>query len=154
MPVPSPLPPLLLNVPAIAGRSPAEVEHVLGPPFRQSRVDVSQHVKRTYQGGSVEIVFVEDQANWIKLYNTRNLPFTKHALGRLGLPVSNPTYVNRDSVMSWHTIPRIRELSLYAGAGGDTSWVLVCVDLHYASRPRRNSKPLRLLGWKRSSGAG
>ena len=62
------------------------------------------------------------------------------------------TYTNPGTVMSWHGIPRIREVSLYAGTKGDVSSVLVCVDLEHQPRPARRSKPVRLFGWKLPTG--
>jgi hypothetical protein len=124
----SALPPLVLNVPALAGRSEPEVSSFLGPPDPGADSSDPNRTKRCYQGGKIEIIFVEGKAGWVKLYGSGDLPFSKDALRKLGLPVKRPTYVNAHHVMSWHNIPNLREVSLYGGGPrGSASSVLVCV---------------------------
>jgi hypothetical protein len=119
------LPKLAFNVPSVAGKSAAEVEHILGRPDGRSGLSLIGQVRRTYRRGAVEVVFFDDRADWIKLHDTRGLPFSLDALGRLGLPHRKPTYVNRNHVMSWDNISNLREVSLYAGGEG-VSYVLIC----------------------------
>lgn len=119
------LPGLVFNVPSVARKSAAEVEHILGPPDRQSGLSLAGQVRRTYRRGAVEVVFIDDKADWIKIYETRGLPFDNAALGRLGLPERKPTYVNKNRVISWGNIGNLKEVSLYGGDGG-VSYVLVC----------------------------
>jgi hypothetical protein len=121
------LPRLVLNVPSIARRSPEEVARILGPPERSNGASLSANVRNVYHGGTIEIVFVEGQASWIKLYNTRRLPFSQQILSKLGLPPAKPTYVNANHVMSWSNLPNLKEVSVYAGESGTVSSVLVCV---------------------------
>jgi hypothetical protein len=122
------LPHLLLNVPALAGRSEPEVAVHLGDPDPGMVSSDPARTKRSYWRGRVEVVFIEGKAGWIKLYGSGDLPFSKEALSKLGLPVKRPTYVNADHVMSWHNVPHLREVSLYAGGPrGSVSSVLVCV---------------------------
>lgn len=120
------LPGLSLNVPSIARKSTRDVERILGRPDRSSGTFLGGKVKQTYHRGAVEVVFVDDRADWIKLYDTRGLPFSQHVLPKLGLPLRKPTYVNHDRVMSWGNIANLKEVSIYAGAGGGVSYVLVC----------------------------
>jgi hypothetical protein len=128
------LPHLLLNVPALAGRSEAEVADHLGQPDPGMASSDATRTKRSYWGGRVEVVFVEGKAGWIKLYGSGDLPFSKEALSKLGLAVRRPTYVNSRHVMSWHNVPHLREVSLYGGGPrGSVSSVLVCVDANSQS---------------------
>lgn len=135
----SSLPSLVLNVPAIARRSPDEVQLLLGSPDTADGPQVSLQVKRTYQRGRVEIVYVENRAKWIKLYDGRDLVFGPDALPKLGLPALRPTYRNPNHVMSWQNLPRLQEVSLYAGAAGHVSSVLVCVETSPQQKKRRSS---------------
>lgn len=135
----SSLPSLVLNVPAIARRSPDEVQLLLGPPDTADGPQVSLQVKRTYQRGRVEIVYVENRAKWIKLYDGRDLAFGTEALPKLGLPALRPTYRNPDHVMSWQNIPHLQEISLYAGTAGKVSSVLVCVETTPLEKKARRS---------------
>lgn len=122
------LPPLVLNVPALAGRSEAEVAACLGQPGAGSMDAEPGRTKLSYWGGRVEVVFVQGKAAWIKLYGSRDLPFSVKALYKLGLSVKRPTYVNPGHVISWHNFPRLREVSIYGGGPhGTASSVLVCV---------------------------
>jgi len=117
------LPRLVLNVPALAGRTAAEVARILGR--GTARPGAGEKVK--YHGDTVEVVYVGGKARWIKLQNAWRLPFSEQALPKLGLPARKPTYVNPTHVMSWSNLPHIKELTLYAGKGGKVSSVLICV---------------------------
>jgi len=127
------LPSLVLNVPSIARRSPAEVARILGPPERTNGAQLSANVRNVYHGGTIEIVFVDGKASWIKLYRTRNLPFSREVLAKLGLPQAKPTYVNARHVMSWSNLANLKEVSVYAGENGAVSSVLVCVEADQAA---------------------
>ena len=120
------LPRLAFNVPSIARKTAAEVERVLGRPDKSSSTWLGGKVKQTYHRGAVEVVFVGGRAEWIKIFETRGLPFNQQALTKLGLPPRKPTYVNRDRVMSWGNICNLREVSLYSGGSNSVSYVLVC----------------------------
>ena len=74
------LPGLVLNVPAIALKSPVKVAAILGPPEHSGGVQPGADARHRYKGGSVEVIFVGGRACWIKLYNPRNLPFSKDSL--------------------------------------------------------------------------
>ena len=127
------LPSLVLNVPSIARRSPEEVAVILGPPERNNGAQLSANVRNVYHRGAIEIVFVDGKASWIKLYNTRKLPFSKLILSKLGLPQAKPTYVNARHVMSWSNLANLQEVSVYAGENGTVSSVLICVQAYQAA---------------------
>jgi|GEM_PF-2995265 len=131
------LPKLLLNVPALAQKPREAVERILGQPSRSSGSVISQREKRTYRNGTIEIVYTEGRASWIKLYNTDGMEFSQQSLSRLGLPPKKPTYVNRDHVMSWSKICNLKEVSLYADNKGGVSSVLVCAASESPSIPDR-----------------
>jgi len=120
------LPGLVLNVPAIALKSPAEVGALLGPPEANGDAQLGVNVRNRYKRGTVEVVFVEGKACWIKLYNPRSLSFSKESLPKLGLPAAKPTYVNSTHVMSWSNLANLKEVSMYGGANGFVSSVLIC----------------------------
>jgi hypothetical protein len=122
------LPHLVLNVPALARRSESEIERYLGMADPAAATTSMNSTKRSYRSGRIEVVFVDAEARWIKLYTTKELPFSKEALAKLGLPVRRPTYDNSPHVLSWHNIPHLKEVSLYGG--GPNGWatsVLICV---------------------------
>jgi hypothetical protein len=121
------LPKLVLNVPAVAGKTEAEVARLLGPSERSDGVVVGDRVKHMYHGGTIEVVFVNGRADWIKLHEAFRLPFNGEALRKLGLPAAKPNYVNPTHVMSWNKLPNIKEVTLYAGPNGRVSSAIVCV---------------------------
>jgi hypothetical protein len=121
------LPGLVLNVPAIALKSPVEVAAIIGPPETSGGVQPGADARLRYKRGSIEVIFVGGRACWIKLYNPRNLPFSKDSLTKLGLPRAKPTYVNSTHVMSWSNLANLKEVSIYGGESGSVSSVLICV---------------------------
>lgn len=120
------LPRLALNVPAIARKTTAEVERILGKPNRCSGLQLSGQVRNIYRNGAIEVVFVEGKATWIKLFDTRQLVFGIDALPKLGLPAVKPTYVNKKHVMSWGNLSNLKEVSLYSNGNSGVSYVLIC----------------------------
>jgi hypothetical protein len=132
------LPHLILNVPAIARRTEDEVARHLGGPDPGIQSTSVGSTKRSYRGGKIEVVYVDGQARWVKLYTMRELPFSKAALAKLGLPLQRPTYDNSPHVLSWHNISHLKEVSLYGGSDGFATSVLVCVQtVHSGSSPHR-----------------
>ena len=103
---------LAFDVPAIAGKTPAEVQAVLGVPEEGS--PEGQHPRLIYRKGDVEIVFVDGEAEWITFYDMTNVPFSRRALRALGLPNLEPTFSNPPWVIRWENIPGIRELNVFS----------------------------------------
>jgi hypothetical protein len=135
------LPHLILNVPAIARRTEDEVARHLGMPDPGVHSTSVHGTKRSYRGGKVEVVFIDGGARWIKLYTMRELPFSKAALAKLGLPLHRPTYDNSPHVLSWHNLPHLKEVSLYGGEpGGFATSVLVCVQTAAESGARNAAR--------------
>jgi hypothetical protein len=120
------LPQLMLNVPALANQSREVVERILGRSERSSGVSVSQNERFTYRGGTVEVLYVDGKAKWIRLYKPRGMRFSKQSLSKLGLPPQKPTYVNRNHVMSWSSFCNLKEVRLYSDSNDGVSSVLVC----------------------------
>ena len=44
-----------------------------------------------YKRGTVEVVYIEGRASWIKLYNTSGMRFSERSLSKLGLTSRKPT---------------------------------------------------------------
>lgn len=121
------LPALVLNVPSIAYKSPIEVGRVLGKPVRSGSSRVSMNPTSAYHAGKIEVTFNEERADRIVLNDARGLTFHKESLAKLGLPVSRPTYKNRNHVLRWDNIPGIKDVSLFAGHNGGVSCVSITV---------------------------
>ena len=81
---------LAFDVPAIAGKTSAQVEIVLGVP--EEGDPEGQHPRLWYLNGDVEVVFVDGKAEWITLYDMMDIPFGRSALRALRLPDREPTF--------------------------------------------------------------
>jgi hypothetical protein len=119
------LPPLILNVPSIAHKSPEQVQRLLGPPAQTAAAARGIGSKHTYRGGTVEVVFIDDQADRIVVHDTRGLSLDARSLAKLGLPVTKPTHVARGHSLSWENIRGVRQLTMFAGGTRPVSHVLI-----------------------------
>lgn len=106
--------PSLLDVPAIAGKRPDEVESVLGP--ANSKEETKQGPKHCYRDGAVEVVFIGGKADWITVNPASPLPFAKESLARLGIPASDPSFGN-ENVIRWEPCGDYVSVSLFPDAG-------------------------------------
>ena len=93
---------ILINIPAIAGKTQNEVSSVLGSPSLSQTVNPSRTncpcPKNLYQAGKYEIVFMNGVADWITINSISNMKYEKESLEQLGLPVSSPTFSSSDSL--------------------------------------------------------
>ena len=92
---------VVLDIPAIAGKSEDEVAAVLGSP---SGRETTQHQgkalpKVLYRNGDVEVVYVNGKADWITLYKA--FPLRQSSLAQLNLPIREPTFTRQGFVMRW-----------------------------------------------------
>jgi len=106
---------VVLDVPAIAGKSQDEVAAVLGAP---SGRQTTRHSGTTlpmilYRNGNVEIVFVDGKADWITLYT--RLPMRQSSLTRLNLPVREPTWARTGVEMRWENgkVPGVQAVYIF-----------------------------------------
>ena len=106
---------VVLDIPAIAGKSQDEVAEVLGSPSGRetTRHEGKELPKVLYRNGDVEVVYVDGKADWITLYNP--LPLRQASLARLNLPVREPTFARRGLVMRWENgrIPGVQAVYLF-----------------------------------------
>jgi hypothetical protein len=103
-----------VEVLAIAGKTPAEVEAVLGAPSsrgtaRHGGASLPQHF---YKGGAIEVVYVDGKADWITISRLGSVRFGEQALEAIGLTPTAPTFSSR-VVMRWDRIQGLREVSIF-----------------------------------------
>lgn len=107
---------IFLNVPAIAGKSQAQVEVLLGPPVSSSSTNPSGTScpcpKNTYKG-DIEVIYMNGVADWITINETDNLSFSKARITQLGLPDEPPTLSSSDSIR-WENIAGIKQVELFS----------------------------------------
>lgn len=100
----------LVDVSALVGRTPAEVETLLGSP---SECEQALHSLRCdYAQSPVQIVFIDGRADWFTVrVRESDLPFASQSLARFGLPVSEPAQqTEQESV--WRDIAGFKEVRM------------------------------------------
>lgn len=105
----------IIEIKKVAGKTANEVESVLGAPSQTETV--KQGTKRFYMKGAIEIVFINDKADWITVTPTKMTSFTKEALGELGLPVREATFSNQH-VLKWEPFDDYQSISIFPGPDG------------------------------------
>jgi hypothetical protein len=120
---------VLLPVSEIAGKSSAEVEAVLGPASSEETTQNSGkgYPKRAYRDGTVEVVFVDELADWITFFPGDHLQFDVEVLRALGLPEAKPAFYNPNTVIRWEMVAGLREISVFPGQGDNVDYVYILV---------------------------
>jgi len=119
----------LLDLTTIAGGTVADVENQLGSPGSSTKVAIAgnEYPKNTYREGEVAIIFVHDQATWLTIYPSTELPFQKTSLTALGLPVSEPSFTHPLSLMRWIDYQNLREINFFANPDITIRYISICV---------------------------
>lgn len=98
-----------------AGKPRAEAERVLGRPYG---CEAALHSQRCRYPAGVEIVYIEDRADWI----TINFPYGRDALSaevllRLGLPAQAPAQEDEHSLI-WRGLPGLHDVQIVGDENG------------------------------------
>ncbi|HEY0973689.1 MAG TPA: hypothetical protein VGE57_04295 [Solimonas sp.] len=105
-----------VDVLALAGRSPEEIERLLGP---VAECEQALHSRRCrYAQSPVEIVFIAERADWftIPVYG-QDLMLDERSLARFGLPSAPATEV--DAMQSvWRDLAGLKEVRLVGDENG------------------------------------
>ena len=104
----------ILDVRTIAGKDPAEVTKVLGEPCQQEKT--KQGPKLSYRGGKIEVVFINDKADWITISDMSGVSFDDDAIKALGLKPERPTFKGT-FVIRWEPHTTYRSVSVFAHNG-------------------------------------
>lgn len=118
---------LIVDVPAIAGKTQSEVTAVLGAPTRCETVSparVGKSLKCIYKGERIEVVFIADKADWITINELSAVKFSPTALDSFNLPQSNPDTRN-GNVIRWSNVNKLKEVSLFPGQGSNADYLYV-----------------------------
>lgn len=98
-------PPDSLHILAIAGQHKTSVAKTLGEPAECS---MSKHGEKCiYSGPEIEVVYINDKADWITLNKTSELDFKPETLTMLGLENAKPTWSNENEIR-WQNIQGLR----------------------------------------------
>ena len=120
----------IVNLKAIAGKSIAEVETVLGKPESTEKVSPGETPckenpcdKASYQSGKFEIVFINGKADWITINNVADHELNENNIELLGLPHSEPAFKNAASVIRWEKAEGINTISFFSNGAGKIGYV-------------------------------
>jgi hypothetical protein len=102
----------IMDVPAIVGKSKAEVSTLIGAPSSCTKSKYGE--KCQFSKGETEIVFIEGKADWITVEAIDSVPFSQEALVSIGFKSSPPSFKNSFS-MKWSGLGGLYEVSLFKG---------------------------------------
>lgn len=110
-------------IPEIIGKTQKAVMEILGQP--DSECDRTRHgFKCYYKDGGVEIVYINNKADWITVNDPEGIGFYPGALVEIGLncPVDRKRVRHTPDVISWEkTCPGILSASLFPGASDNSA---------------------------------
>lgn len=115
-----------LDLVQVAGKPKPAVEKVLGKADSCGTVSpskVGKVPKCVFQGGKIEVVFIDGKADWITVY-TPGVRFDQDAIAALGLAVRKPDFSNAFT-MRWKGIGGYREVAAFPGAGNEVDYLYV-----------------------------
>jgi len=111
---------VILDVKNILGKSTKDVNNILGKPesvdeFRSPMGgNILKQTAAIYNNGNkVEIIFKEDKASLIFIYNTPDLTHDDNALQKLGLKNRKPTSITPNSYTSWENVEGIALINCF-----------------------------------------
>lgn len=123
----------------IAGKSKSEVDAVLGIPSGDQTITNNgvSYPKAIYRNGQIEIVFVNNMADWITIFfqelfyeelsSFQKADFSSSVLSYLGLAIQDPSFSSQ-ALMRWSSIPNILELTVFPNDQGNVRYAYVNIN--------------------------
>ncbi len=123
----------VVNVSAIAGKSPEEVEAILGKaestekaspggtPCKENPCD-----KSFYQAEKFEVIFINGKADWITVNNLSDHELNENNIALLGLSPSTPAFSN-PNIIRWENDDGIKQVSFLSNGAGKIDYADVKV---------------------------
>ncbi len=113
---------IVIDLKAIAGKSIAEVNSLLGQP--QSSKTVKQGKKKVYKDEKIEIVFINGKADWITVNDFSGVKFSPGALKAFGLPYKSPSYATK-TILKWESLEGYNSINLFGLEGGECDYLYI-----------------------------
>ena len=117
----------IVKVLAIANKTIEEVNSVLGKPDTIIKInpiikvnpvgtpnETIPAIQVFYKNKNIEVVFINDLADWITIKNISNLQMSEYMITALGLPQTNPRLFDPTSHISWEEVNGINEISFFS----------------------------------------
>lgn len=73
--------------------------------------------KCDYNHGDIEILFIDQKADWITINSLEGLPFNDDSITLLGIPGIPPT-VNNKFDKHWEQVPGLISVTIFGGSNG------------------------------------
>ena len=117
----------IIDIKSIVGKNQSEVEKILGTAEKTEKLIVNgQSCDNVYyQYGEIEIVYINDKADWITIYMTSAYEMTRSAIQLLDLPYKKPSYFNPESAIRWEYYEGIKEISFFPGLEGKIFFIYI-----------------------------
>lgn len=109
---------LVFDIKTIVGKSPQEVEKILGTPSKKEKITgypckYSACIKYYYQKEKYEVIFKKGKTSRIVIYSFPNLTSTEDAIQSIGFPKSKPTVFSAGNTVRWENIDRFHEIAFF-----------------------------------------
>lgn len=123
---------LIVDVLSIVGKDKTTVEKVLGKPENIEKVKPSNTPcenkgcdKLIYKSGKYEVVFINDKADWITIYNVSDLETTVDGIELLGLKITEPDFNSPLNVIRWKNVQNILEIDFFDNGSGKLNYIYI-----------------------------
>lgn len=123
---------LIIDVLSIVGKDKTTVEKVLGKPENIEKIKPSGTPcvnkgcdKLIYKSGKYEVVFINDKADWITIYNVSQFDTTVENIELLGLEITDPDFNSPLNVIRWKNIQNIKEINFFDNGSGKLNYIYI-----------------------------
>lgn len=122
---------LIIDVLSIVGKDKTAVEKVLGKAENAEKIKQSNSPcatgcdKLTYKSGKYEVVFINDKADWITIYDVSEFDTTVEGIELLGLKITEPDFNSPLNVIRWKNIQNIKEINFFDNGSGKLNYIYI-----------------------------
>mgnify|MGYP003624254302 FL=1 len=104
---------IVLDVPALVGKSKADVSKILGGPISCGSSKYGE--KCQFKKAETEIVFIKGKADWVTVEGIDDKPFSDATIQLLGFKAQKPSFSNSFS-KRWEPLQGLISVSLFKGS--------------------------------------
>lgn len=117
----------IIDIKSIVGKNQSEVEKILGTAEKTEKLIVNGQSwdKVYYQYGEIEIVYINDNADWITIYMSSEYKMNKSVIQLLGLAYKKPSYYNPESAIRWEYYEGIKDISFFPDLDGNIHFIYI-----------------------------
>ncbi|MBP1225354.1 hypothetical protein [Flavobacterium sp. 1355] len=123
---------LIINILSIVGKNKTQVEKVLGKAENEEKIRPSDTPcedkgcdKLIYKKSKYEVVFINDKADWITIYNVSEFDTSVEGIELLGLKLTEPDFNSPRNVIRWKNIENIKEINFFDNGSGKLDYIYI-----------------------------